>query len=51
MVGWVCSLSWSWAPVLILATFVVTAMGHFMTKAVVEAAWTTARRNLRLLTP
>jgi uncharacterized membrane protein len=44
-------LSWSWAPVLILATFVVTAMGHFMTKAVVEAAWTTARRHLHRLRP
>jgi uncharacterized membrane protein len=38
-------LSWSWAPVLILATFVVTGLGHFVTRAVIEAAWATAARH------
>jgi uncharacterized membrane protein len=44
-------LSWSWAPVLILATFVVTAAGHFVTKAVVEAAWAMLLRTARRLRP
>lgn len=44
-------LSWSWAPVLILATFLVTAAGHFVTKAVVEAAWVSVRRGARWLRP
>lgn len=42
-------LSWPWAPVLIFATFVVTALGHFVTKAIVEAAWTTLNRYARTL--
>jgi uncharacterized membrane protein len=40
-------LSWRWAPVLIFAVFVVTAFGHFVTKAVVEAAWDLALRANR----
>lgn len=42
-------LSWSWAPILIAAVFVVTAFGHFVTKAVAEAAWSTAVRSARRL--
>jgi uncharacterized membrane protein len=44
-------LSWSWAPVLVLATFVVTAAGHFATKAIVEATWHLLLRNARRLRP
>ncbi|MFI9402759.1 DUF1361 domain-containing protein [Nocardia sp. NPDC052316] len=40
----VLALTWSWAPILIVATFVVTAVGHFVTKAVVEAAVVEVRR-------
>lgn len=36
------ALSWSAAPVLILTLFVVTTIGHFVTKAVVEATWDAA---------
>jgi uncharacterized membrane protein len=42
-------LSWSWAPMLIVATFLVTAAGHFATRAIVEAAWQTVLRNARRL--
>lgn len=42
-------LSWSWAPVLIFAVFVVTALGHFVTKAIIEAAWDALRRSARRL--
>lgn len=38
----VLTLSWRWAPVFVAATFVVTLVGHFVTKAVLEAAWQTA---------
>ena len=34
------ALSWSDAPLLIAGVFVVTAVGHFVTRAVVETAWT-----------
>ncbi len=33
------ALSWSDAPLLIAGVFVVTAVGHFVTRAVVETAW------------
>ena len=33
------ALSWSDAPPLIAGVFVVTAVGHFVTRAVVETAW------------
>jgi uncharacterized membrane protein len=33
------ALSWSDAPLLIASVFVVTAGGHFVTRAVVETAW------------
>ncbi|GAA5093762.1 DUF1361 domain-containing protein [Nocardia iowensis] len=32
------ALTWSWAPVLIMAMLLATAVGHFVTRAVVEAA-------------
>jgi uncharacterized membrane protein len=38
-------LTWSAAPVLILVLFAVTTVGHFVTKAVVEAAWSTLVRS------
>ncbi|MBF6328647.1 DUF1361 domain-containing protein [Nocardia transvalensis] len=45
------ALSWSWAPAAIAVLFVVTALGHFVTKAVVEAAVTSFRRSLTWLRP
>jgi uncharacterized membrane protein len=33
----VLHLTWSWAPILILVTFLVTWVGHFVTKAIAEA--------------
>ena len=33
------AFTWTDAPALIAATFVVTAFGHFVTRAVVETAW------------
>jgi uncharacterized membrane protein len=35
----ILALSWSDAPLLIAGVFVVTAVGHFVTRAVVETAW------------
>ncbi|MEV6274711.1 DUF1361 domain-containing protein [Nocardia sp. NPDC051832] len=43
------ALTWSWAPILIAAMFVATAVGHFVTKAVVEAAVLSAGRGARWL--
>ncbi|WP_107656578.1 DUF1361 domain-containing protein [Nocardia suismassiliense] len=43
----VLALTWSWAPILIVATFLVTAAGHFVTKAVVETAVADLRRLRR----
>lgn len=43
------ALTWTAAPVLIVTLFVVTAVGHFVTKAVVEAAWTSLTRLLERL--
>ncbi|CAI7979173.1 MULTISPECIES: DUF1361 domain-containing protein [unclassified Parafrankia] len=45
----VLQLSWSWAPILILATFLVVWIGHFVTRAVAGAAWDAALRGARLL--
>jgi uncharacterized membrane protein len=45
----VLHLSWNWAPVLILTTFLVTWIGHFMTRAVAEAAWDAVLRGARRL--
>jgi uncharacterized membrane protein len=42
-------LSWPSAPVLIFATFVVTALGHFVTRAVIETAWASAAPHVRRL--
>lgn len=41
------ALTWAWAPMLIVVMFVVTALGHFVTRAVVEAAWDSTRRGAR----
>jgi len=41
------ALTWADAPLLIAMMFVVTAVGHFVTRAVVETAWE-GRRTLRL---
>jgi uncharacterized membrane protein len=41
------ALTWADAPLLIATMFVVTAVGHFVTRAVVETAWE-GRRTLRL---
>jgi uncharacterized membrane protein len=38
----VLTLSWRYTPVLVVATFVATWVGHFVTKAVLETAWRTA---------
>ena len=43
----VLTLSWRWAPLLVAATFIVTVAGHFVTKAVLEAAWATVLGVLR----
>ncbi|MCM6776909.1 DUF1361 domain-containing protein [Nocardia sp. CDC159] len=45
------SLTWSWAPLAIAVLFVVTALGHFVTKAVVEAAVANLRRALLRIRP
>jgi uncharacterized membrane protein len=37
------ALTWTDAPLLIAAMFLVTAVGHFVTRAVVETAWRGAR--------
>lgn len=38
------ALTWSAAPVLIVTLFVVTALGHFVTRAVLEALWGSVQR-------
>lgn len=42
----VLTLSWRWAPIVLAATFVVTWVGHFVTRAVIETAWQTTTRLL-----
>lgn len=41
----VLTLSWKWAPAVVAATFLVTWLGHFTTRAIVETAWQTLRRH------
>lgn len=43
------ALTWEWAPILIAAVFVATALGHFVTRAVVEAGVRSARRGMELV--
>ncbi|MFB7716379.1 MULTISPECIES: DUF1361 domain-containing protein [unclassified Nocardia] len=45
----VLALTWEWAPILIAAVFVATALGHFVTRAVVEASVASARRGVRVV--
>lgn len=47
----VLTLSWRWAPFFVVATFVVTLVGHFVTKAVIEAAWQTVTAAFARLVP
>lgn len=47
----IVGLSWRGAPVFILCTFLVTWAGYFVTKAVVEAAWTAVQRAVRQYSP
>lgn len=42
-------LTWTWAPVLILATFLVTWICHFMTKAIAEASFEATLKGARFL--
>lgn len=41
------AFTWAAAPVLISVLFVVTATGHYITRAVVEAAWASGARSYR----
>lgn len=43
------ALSWHWAPVVITAMFVATAVGHFVTRAVIESGVDAVRKGARLL--
>ncbi|MFC4052185.1 DUF1361 domain-containing protein [Actinomadura syzygii] len=45
----VVQLTWTWAPVLIIGTFLVTWTCHFMTKAITEASFDATMRNARRL--
>ncbi|RDI61642.1 DUF1361 domain-containing protein [Nocardia pseudobrasiliensis] len=45
------SLTWSWAPAAIVVLFVVTAVGHFVTKAVAEATVASLRRAILWIRP
>ncbi|RDI48383.1 DUF1361 domain-containing protein [Nocardia mexicana] len=45
------ALSWSWAPAAIVVLALVTAVGHFVTKAVAEATVASTRRALLWLRP
>ncbi|MFG2088205.1 MULTISPECIES: DUF1361 domain-containing protein [unclassified Spirillospora] len=42
-------LTWTWAPVLILATFLVTWICHFITRAIAEASFETTLKGARFL--
>lgn len=42
----VLALTWSMAPMLIVTLFVVTAVGHFVTRAVLEALWASTQRGI-----
>ncbi|MFE6857886.1 DUF1361 domain-containing protein [Nocardia sp. NPDC057668] len=43
----VLALTWEWAPILIAAVFAATALGHFVTRAVVETGAVSVRRGVR----
>ncbi|GAA4237578.1 DUF1361 domain-containing protein [Actinomadura meridiana] len=45
----VVQLTWTWAPVLILGTFAVTWLCHFMTRAIAEASFDATVRSVRRL--
>jgi hypothetical protein len=45
----VVQLTWTWAPVLIVGTFLVTWVCHFMAKAIAEASFDATLRNARRL--
>ncbi|NKZ04518.1 DUF1361 domain-containing protein [Actinomadura latina] len=45
----VVHLTWTWAPVLILGTFLVTWVCHFMTKAIAEASFDATLKSARRL--
>ncbi|MFB4308752.1 DUF1361 domain-containing protein [Actinomadura sp. GTD37] len=45
----VVQLTWTWAPALILATFLVTWICHFMTRAVAEASFDATLKSARRL--
>ncbi|MFI6866299.1 DUF1361 domain-containing protein [Nocardia sp. NPDC050406] len=45
----VLALTWEWAPILIAAVFVATAVGHFVTRAVVETALSSARSGMEFV--
>ncbi|MBL1076569.1 DUF1361 domain-containing protein [Nocardia sp. 2] len=45
----VLALTWEWAPLLIAAVFTATAVGHFVTRAVVETGVQSLRRGARLV--
>lgn len=45
----VVHLTWTWAPALIVGTFLVTWVCHFMTKAIAEASFETTLKNARRL--
>ncbi|TDD23766.1 DUF1361 domain-containing protein [Actinomadura sp. KC06] len=45
----VVQLTWAWAPVLIVATFLVTWLCHFMTKAIAEASFDATVKGARRL--
>ena len=41
----VLTLSWRWAPAAVAATFLVTWLGHFITRAIIETAHQTLTRR------
>ncbi|MFC9994213.1 DUF1361 domain-containing protein [Nocardia sp. NPDC127526] len=43
------ALTWEYAPILIAVMFIVTAVGHFVTRAVVETGAASARRGVELI--
>lgn len=45
----VVHLTWTWAPVLIVGTFLVTWTCHFMTKAIAEASFDATAKSARRL--
>lgn len=45
----VVHLTWTWAPVLIIGTFLVTWVCHFMTKAIAEASFSATLKTARRL--